>query len=102
MSFSVRSQAAATLLAASNQPAWRARPCRQSWMLGLALLAFLANPRLAVAESIPGATSFHDQIQPILKTYCFDCHGDGAHKGNVAFDEFKSDQSVLTNRDLWW
>src|SRR6185369_999687 len=33
--------------------------------------------------------------------YCFDCHADGANKGNVAFDEFKSDQAVLENRDLW-
>ena len=29
-------------------------------------------------------------IQPILTEYCYDCHADGANKGKVAFDEFKS------------
>ncbi len=102
MSFSVKSQATASLLAAANQAARKARPCARGWLLGLAFLAVLVNPLRAGADSAQGATLFHDQIRPLLETYCFDCHGDGAHKGNVAFDEFKSDQSVLTNRDLWW
>jgi mono/diheme cytochrome c family protein len=102
MSSSVKSQAAASLLAATIQPAWRARSCRSGWLFGLALLALLAGLGRAAADSVPGAAVFHAQIRPILETYCFDCHGDGAHKGNVAFDELKSDQTVLTNRDLWW
>jgi mono/diheme cytochrome c family protein len=68
----------------------------------LAWLALLAGLGRAAADSVPGAAVFRAQIRPILETYCFDCHGDGAHKGNVAFDELKSDQAVLTNRDLWW
>ena len=55
-----------------------------------------------VAAEVSGAAQFHKNIQPILTEYCFDCHGDGEKKGGVAFDEFKSDESVLTNRDLWW
>ena len=51
---------------------------------------------------MPGSAEFHDHIRPILENYCFDCHGDGAKKGNVAFDELKSDQSILGNTDLWW
>jgi hypothetical protein len=102
MRFSVNLQAAVSPLAAMIQPAWRAQPCRPGWLLGLAWLALLAGLGRAAAESVPGAAEFHAQIRPLLETYCFDCHGDGAHKGNVAFDQFKSDQSVLTNRDLWW
>ena len=56
----------------------------------------------AGAEDVPGAAEFHNNIQPILQNYCYDCHGDGASKGKVTFDQFKSDQDVLTNRDLWW
>jgi hypothetical protein len=54
------------------------------------------------AEILPGAAEFRRDIQPILKNYCYDCHGDGANKGEVAFDGFASDQSLLQNRDLWW
>src|SRR5262245_660513 len=55
----------------------------------------------AVAQQPTGATAFRKHIQPVLKNYCFDCHADGANKGNIAFDEFKSDAAVLENRDLW-
>jgi hypothetical protein len=64
------------------------------------LLACLL-PTLVVAAGLPGANEFHKQVQPVLQQYCFDCHGDGAHKGNVAFDEFKSDQAVLGDHELW-
>jgi hypothetical protein len=97
MNFSVQSQAAANLLAATIPPALRAWLCR----LGFVLLVGAIGAGRSAAASVPGATVFRAQIRPILETYCFDCHGDGAHKGNVAFDEFKSDQAVLTNRDLW-
>jgi hypothetical protein len=56
----------------------------------------------AAAESVPDATEFRAHIRPILETYCFDCHGDGARKGNVAFDEFKSGRAILDDRELWW
>lgn len=49
-----------------------------------------------------GAAEYHKVIQPMLQQYCYDCHGDGEKKGGVAFDEFASDQAILTNRDLWW
>src|SRR5262249_6715080 len=61
--------------------------------LGLALRGF-------GAESA-NASRFKTEIQPILKEFCYDCHADGANKGNVAFDEFRSDQAVLENHDLW-
>src|SRR5512144_115403 len=48
-----------------------------------------------------GAARFDHQIRPILEEYCFDCHADGANKGNVAFDEFKSDQAAVGDRVLW-
>ncbi len=55
----------------------------------------------AFAAEKTGAAQFHKDIQPILSEYCYDCHGDGMHKGNITLDEFKSDEDVLTNRDLW-
>ena len=46
------------------------------------------------------AAKFHQEAQPILKQYCYDCHGDGANKGKIAFDELTSDEE-LVNHDLW-
>ena len=51
--------------------------------------------------AVSGPPEFHHDIRPILENYCFDCHADGANKGNVAFDQFKSDADLLANRDLW-
>src|ERR1043166_163206 len=71
---------------------------------GPALWAFtfaLCTPLSGRAGTDPGATAFRKQVQPILQEYCFDCHGDGANKGGVAFDEFKSDEAVLENHELW-
>jgi hypothetical protein len=44
---------------------------------------------------------FRKEIQPLLTEYCSDCHADGANKGQVAFDEFKSHDELLARRDLW-
>jgi hypothetical protein len=54
-----------------------------------------------LAAPTSGAEEFHKDIQPILTVYCSDCHADGAKKGGVAFDEFKSDKDILENRELW-
>ena len=68
------------------------------------LSCILASQLLTVAQAaeVSGAAEFHKDIEPIIHEYCYDCHGDGEKKGGVAFDEFASDQAILTNRELWW
>ena len=65
----------------------------------LLVLAFLA-PFCADAED-RAAADFRKDIEPLLKQYCYDCHGDGERKGNVAFDELKGDAALLGKHDLW-
>lgn len=65
--------------------------------LGLATLGTFAP-----AAEKSAAAHFHKEIQPLLAKYCFDCHGDGMHKGEVAFDELGSDQAAADNHDLWY
>src|SRR6266436_2988559 len=65
-------------------------------MLALAVSCFKA-----ASAGLPAAANFHKNVQPILEKYCSDCHADGANKGGVAFDEFKSDDALLGKRDLW-
>src|SRR5439155_6174890 len=64
---------------------------------GLALL-FFCSP--AAASEVRAATRFRKDVLPLLQEYCYDCHGDDEKKGNVAFDELKSDDALL-NHDLW-
>ena len=57
-----------------------------------------AQPARAAAA---GAEQFHRDIEPILSTYCYDCHGNGCKEGSVTLDEFANDDAVLESRDLW-
>jgi hypothetical protein len=50
---------------------------------------------------VAGAAEFRKEIQPVLEEFCYDCHGDGANKGNVALDAFRSEADLLGNHELW-
>ena len=67
------------------------------------LFVMLALPFVGsdMAGADTAAAKFRREIEPILKEYCYDCHADGANKGQVAFDEFKSDQDILAKPELW-
>ena len=72
------------------------------WIWPVGLFALAAGCPLANAAEKPAAAQFRQDIQPLLNTYCSDCHADGMNKGGVAFDEFESDQALLKKRDLWF
>lgn len=69
----------------------------KSLAIGLAL-AFTAP---ATAEETTDQGRFSREVKPILQDFCYDCHGDGASKGGVAFDGFESETAIRNNRDLW-
>jgi len=54
----------------------------------------------ASGTEVSPAAQFRKDIQPLLAEYCYDCHGDGARKGGVAFDELNSDPAIL-DPGLW-
>ena len=67
----------------------------------LSVASFMLAGFVANAADAPGAAEFQKKIKPLLENYCFDCHADGANKGNIAFDEFKTDQDMLKDHELW-
>jgi mono/diheme cytochrome c family protein len=70
--------------------------------LGIALCVAIwlaATCKLTAANS-DAMSQFRKEVQPLLAEYCYDCHADGAKKGNVAFDELKSPESLL-DHELW-
>ncbi len=67
----------------------------------LVLTGWLLGNVPVCAEEKAGVADFQRTIRPLLENYCYDCHADGANKGNVAFDEFASDSAALERHDLW-
>ncbi len=45
--------------------------------------------------------SYKAKVLPLLKTYCYDCHGDGADKGGVSLDGFTNFTAQLADRKMW-
>ena len=73
---------------------------------GLGVLSWVAaglvSTNLAGAAEGAGVPGFQGGIRPLLQEYCFDCHGDGADKGQVRFDGFPSDEALRDDHELWW
>src|ERR1051325_6899587 len=77
-----------------GKTAERWRRLRAATAVSAAILS--VSPVLAAA-----AQTYKTRIEPLLKNYCFDCHGDGANKGEVAFDEYTNLATHVNNQKLW-
>lgn len=53
----------------------------------------------ATAQELETRYSVH--VQPLLKRYCFDCHGDGRQHGSVNFDDVRGLAGLQADRDTW-
>ncbi len=58
---------------------------------------FLLAPVLSLAAPL----SYVKDVRPVLEKYCWDCHGDGASKGDVVLDNDKDEAAIARNRKLW-
>jgi Protein of unknown function (DUF1592)/Protein of unknown function (DUF1588)/Protein of unknown function (DUF1587)/Protein of unknown function (DUF1585)/Protein of unknown function (DUF1595) len=67
----------------------------------ICLLAALLSTAVQ-AQPSSAAADFKRNVQPLLETYCYDCHADGVDKGGVAFDKFNPNANPADSRDLWW
>jgi hypothetical protein len=45
--------------------------------------------------------AFEANIQPVFERLCYDCHGDGMHKGGFTFDKYDSIASMRADRRVW-
>jgi mono/diheme cytochrome c family protein len=71
------------------------------------LTPMLFRSRLPLALLLPAALcaqpameKFKKDIQPMLETYCYSCHGDGESEGGVTLDAFR-DEDSLKDHKLW-
>lgn len=70
--------------------------------LGAFFSVFLSAAVAADHAPVPAAADFHKTVEPLLSRYCYDCHGDGMSKGQVAFDDLGTDQEIVSSHDLWF
>ena len=68
-----------------------------SLVFAFALTALAAT----AAAQQPAAQSYAKDIRPVLEKYCWDCHGDGAKKGDVVLDADADESAIAKNRKLW-
>ncbi len=55
----------------------------------------------ATLRSEPAVASFEQDIQPLLKTYCYRCHGDGKKKAGLSLDSYKNEMDVVRDYKVW-
>lgn len=67
----------------------------------LLLGALVAGPGGWAVAAPSIAEEFDKEIEPILSDYCYDCHGDGASKGDVVMDEYENLADHLEDHGLW-
>lgn len=58
-------------------------------------------PIAAPAKAADQVARYKKEVEPLLVNYCFDCHGDGSHKGELAIDSFKDIAAMQKNREVW-
>ena len=42
-----------------------------------------------------------EEVRPILATYCFDCHGERKHKGDLNLERFENETQVVAELAVW-
>ena len=62
--------------------------------------AFAAVVASAAAQEAT-VKSYAADIRPVMEKYCWDCHGDGAKKGDVVLDADADEAAIVRNRKLW-
>ncbi len=65
------------------------------------LVAILFGSATVWADSATRNAQYRDQLVPLLRTYCFDCHGSDHAEGDVNLDKYESVEAVLGDRKEW-
>src|SRR6185436_8342361 len=75
-----------------------------NWRSLVLLVGALTSGGAVSGSAAPGArpsSTFERRIVPLVDEYCFSCHGDGKHKGDMVLDGWKDEASALTDRKTW-
>ena len=76
-------------------------------VLGFALVAawMLSDEPVIMAAQRPPAPGLEEQfnqhVRPFLQQHCYECHGSGQAKGDIAFDKFAGLEAVRSETMTW-
>ena len=75
----------------------------RSWTLWIAsaVLAWVAANAAAAPAVDARQRDYERQVLPVLRQFCFDCHGGGASKGKLEFDTYESFEGLLGDKAMW-
>jgi hypothetical protein len=59
------------------------------------------KPAQPKATKQKATDTYAKQVAPLLKKYCYDCHGNGEREGSVSFDGFTRLDDHVANHALW-
>lgn len=67
------------------------------------LLVMVCSAGSIMAEGGGGSAveEFETGIKPLLEQYCYDCHGEGASKGEISLDDPVKGAHKMDNQELW-
>jgi hypothetical protein len=74
----------------------RARLFAPVVLLLLLAQSILAKPALPTQSPVT-----FEQVKPVLSKYCFDCHSDKRHKGDLSLEAFQTEAQAAENRAVW-
>ncbi len=80
---------------------WRLTLCLSVGLLGMGLFASSAFAQKPQLPSVKEKRSFIDTVRPIFAKYCYDCHGEGASKGDIVLDDTLKHDGFLENELFW-
>ena len=84
-----------------NLAVWRLQWAGLAGLLWSGLLWTGLMSSLLPGQSAVGAdleAEYRETIRPILATYCYDCHAEGAEEGGMSLDDGESATDLLSDR----
>jgi hypothetical protein len=74
------------------------RTPRPSWYLTGCAVMWITT---VFGPSASAASDVSKDLEPLLKTYCYRCHGDKKQKGELNLKKLVADRPLIKNREAW-
>src|SRR5436190_2239083 len=69
----------------------------------LILIILVRNTSFGAIQpsSKPSSSRFEKEIKPLLSRYCYGCHNDQKHKGDLSLESFEDVAAILQQPKTW-